>query len=414
MSKKTHAVLALTMAVPMLAATTQAATLRVPQDRSTIQAAIDAAVDGDTVLVAPGAYRESIDFNGKAITVTSSDGAKTTIIDAERKDSVARFHSGETRASVLSGFTLQNGGAVFEGGGVQINQASPMIRGNTVRNNSACGGNGIVANFSAALIVDNHIHHNHHDGCGGGSPGGGILIGGVGEVEVTDNLIEHNQAYADGGGIGLFAAGQPLIARNTIRFNSSGNWGGGVSTTNDSNPTFINNAVYGNASSTGGGIALSVPYKVQGGYWVNNTIANNTADQGSELFIGGFASQVQLANNIFFTSQGTSSVFCDDVYDRVSPIFLSNDVYATNGATIGGICAAGAGTKGNLAVDPLFDITAKGVKAYALTADSTAIDAGAKAREPGDTDLLGHKRRVDGNGDGRKVIDLGAIEYRAH
>jgi hypothetical protein len=35
-------------------------TIRVPQDVSTVQAAIDKAVDGDTVLVSPGIYNESI------------------------------------------------------------------------------------------------------------------------------------------------------------------------------------------------------------------------------------------------------------------------------------------------------------------------------------------------------------------
>lgn len=412
MLNKTHAVLAMTV----LAATAQAATIRVPQDSSTIQAAIDAAVAGDTVLVAPGTYNEAIDFKGKAITVTSSNGAKKTIIDAGRTNSVVRFHTSETRASVLSGFTLRNGNATeypLDGGGVQIFQASPTIRGNVVTNSSACSGNGIAASFSSALIVDNHIHHNHQDGCGGGTTGGGILVGGAGAVEVTDNLIEYNQTDMDGGGIGMFAAGQPLIARNTIRYNTAGS-GGGISTVNGSSPTVIDNLVHGNTAGSGGGLSLSVPSGEQGGLWVNNTIANNSANKGSELYTDGFASQVQLTNNIFYTSKGPNSLVCDDLYQPISPIFRSNDVFASNGATVGGVCAAAAGQNGNVAVDPLFNTAAKGTKAYALTAGSPAIDIGVKTTVAGDTDLLGHKRRVDGNGDGRKVIDLGAIEYGVH
>ena len=75
--------------------TAQAATLNVPQDFPTIQAAINAAQNGETVLVAPGTYVETIDFHGKAITVTSAQGPSLTIIDGGRLDSVATFVSGE-------------------------------------------------------------------------------------------------------------------------------------------------------------------------------------------------------------------------------------------------------------------------------------------------------------------------------
>ena len=50
--------------------------LHVPGDFPTIQAAIDAAMDGDEVEVHPGTYNETINFLGKAITVRSSGGAK--------------------------------------------------------------------------------------------------------------------------------------------------------------------------------------------------------------------------------------------------------------------------------------------------------------------------------------------------
>lgn len=413
MFKKTHAVLALTV----LAAAAQAATIRVPLDHSTIQAAIDASKDGDLVVVGPGTYHEAIDFSGRAITVTSSEGAQKTIIDAGGANSVVRFHNGEDRTSVLDGFTLQNGNATEypgDGGGVQIFRSSPTIRGNIVRNSSACSGNGIAASFSSALIVGNHVLDNHQQGCSGGTLGGGIFIGGDGAVEATDNLVENNQTDYAGGGIGMNAAGHPILARNVIRNNRSGNEGGGVATINGSSPTFIDNLVYKNSSAQGGGLALSVPSDEQGGLWINNTVVNNEATIGSELYVDGFARQVEFANNIFVTSKGSTSVYCDDDYDRVSPIFRSNDVFARQGATVGGICAVTAGQNGNMAVDPLFDRTAKGTRAFSLTAGSPAIDAGEKTTVPGNTDLFGHKRRVDGNGDERKVIDLGAIEYLAH
>jgi hypothetical protein len=58
-----------------------ASTINVPADQPTIQSAINAASNGDTVVVAPGTYTENINFLGKAITVESSKGAKVTTIN---------------------------------------------------------------------------------------------------------------------------------------------------------------------------------------------------------------------------------------------------------------------------------------------------------------------------------------------
>jgi len=69
--------------------------LHVPGDYPTIQAAIDAAVAGDTVLVDPGTYVETINFRGKAITVKSAYGPKVTFIDGNRRGSVVTFDSRE-------------------------------------------------------------------------------------------------------------------------------------------------------------------------------------------------------------------------------------------------------------------------------------------------------------------------------
>ena|SRR5882762_8467466 len=68
-----------------------ATTIHVPADQPTIQAAISAAQNGDTILVSPGTYAENIDFIGKAITVKSTNGAKVTIIDAHQVGPAATF-----------------------------------------------------------------------------------------------------------------------------------------------------------------------------------------------------------------------------------------------------------------------------------------------------------------------------------
>src|SRR5438552_19079403 len=95
--------------------TSAQSTIHVPAAQATIQGAINVANNGDTVLVAPGTYYENINFNGKAVTVTSSGGPSVTIIDGGQNGSVVTFDSGETMSSGLNGVSIQNGYASYNG-----------------------------------------------------------------------------------------------------------------------------------------------------------------------------------------------------------------------------------------------------------------------------------------------------------
>ena len=94
-----------------LATLTSAAgsTINVPADYPTIQQAIIAAVDGDTVLVSPGTYVENIDFIGKDIVVTSSGGAAVTTIDGQNLKSAVAMLSGEPQSAIIAGVLITNG-----------------------------------------------------------------------------------------------------------------------------------------------------------------------------------------------------------------------------------------------------------------------------------------------------------------
>ena len=78
-----------------------ASTIHVPSDYPAIQDAISNALDGDTVLVAPGTYYENINLRGKAIHVKGAGGAEATTIDGSAMGSVVTCPSDRWRRVVV-------------------------------------------------------------------------------------------------------------------------------------------------------------------------------------------------------------------------------------------------------------------------------------------------------------------------
>ncbi len=395
-------------ALLICACPTFAATINVPADQPTIQAAINAAVTGDTVLVAPGTYKENINFMGKAITVTSSGGAKVTTIDGGLAASVVTFSSGETTASVLSGFTITNGKASFGGGGIEISSASPTILKNVIKKNQACDGDGIEVSFGSPVIRGNQIVGNIQSGCSGGTGGGGIEIGGAASAQVIGNMIANNNAGdgIGGGGISLFAAGTPTIMNNIFMGNTNVTTGGAISMYNLSDAVVVQNLFIKNSSPQGGGVYYLVPSGANGPTLVNNTFFDNTATtgMGSAVYANDFDVPSHLYNNIVDEVSGQTAVYCGNLNSSTIPLFFNNDVIASGGTNYGGICSDQSGSNGNISADPLF---VKAPMNLQLQAGSPAIDAGTNsAPDLPKKDLAGKPRIVNG------IVDIGAYEFQ--
>jgi hypothetical protein len=237
----------------------------------TIQSAIDAAADGDEVEIAEGEYVESINFNGKAITVRSTDPADpdvvaNTMITTGRWGTVVTFTSGEDLTSVLTGLTIAGGDAVLgdgsggNGGGIRCDGASPTISLNIIRDNRArsCGG-GIALIDSRAKLEANQIVNNVAD-VGAGVYCSNCRKSGLRVLTVQECVIDGNVSALDGGG--LYVIETDVVFRGTtINGNSAGEDGGGVcadaasnATTEDSTTVSENNAEGdgGGACSKGG------------------------------------------------------------------------------------------------------------------------------------------------------------------
>jgi len=118
----------LTASVAILtAAAASASTLDVPGDYATIQDAMDAAQAGDEVVVAPGTYHESFAFKNAHVTVRSSHGAESTILDGSQGQPYALAFFNLGTSGVLGGFTLRNFNHPYSGAVTIKNAAASIV-----------------------------------------------------------------------------------------------------------------------------------------------------------------------------------------------------------------------------------------------------------------------------------------------
>jgi nitrous oxidase accessory protein NosD len=178
-----------------------------------IQAAIDAARDGDVVRVAAGTYVEDIDFRGKAIAVVGS--GPSSVLHGTGGGPVVTFASGESPASVLDSLTI-TGGLAVRGGGIYVSGASPTIVRNRILRNRAHGqGSGIYLASSAAAVFNNLIARNTTFSLASGDAHGVDVQGGA------PALVNNTIADGDSNGIILRASPGALVRNNVIAFNGS-------------------------------------------------------------------------------------------------------------------------------------------------------------------------------------------------
>lgn len=321
----TFALAATAAVVNPTAPRTARATLLVPADHPTIQDAVNAAVDGDTILVSPGTYG-SVAIDGKNLTLASEFHAtgepsaiSETVIDGADGGAALAISDTDATTSII-GFTIQNaddgvltrnahfqflnnvvrltkdgidyessrggtsGGVVrdsiFEDNtddGIDLDDAvEVVIEDSIVRNN---GNDGIEIRLHPhtgptldVVVRRNELHGNDNDG---------IQLIGYPARSDRNFVIEQNLIHDNGdAGIGLMDnaetdedfRGAPLsdpirVANNTFDNNAWAHTGG-------ANTTFVNNAVL---NSVAGGLknltgTSSVSYS---GFWQNTLDTDN-------------------------------------------------------------------------------------------------------------------------------------------
>ena len=168
--------------------------INIPGDYPTIQEGIDAASEGDTVLVKPGIYMENIHLYWPNITLASlflttgeASYISSTIIDGDSTGPVIASANLDSTANII-GFTIQNGYS-HDGAGIYCLMSSPTIAYNIIKNNATYSNSGYVY-------------------------GGGIFCN-RSSPKIINNVIKENSSCF-GGGIGCYEGAHPIIDNNII------------------------------------------------------------------------------------------------------------------------------------------------------------------------------------------------------
>ena len=358
-----------------------------------IQTAVNAATDGDTVLIADGTYEITSKINvSKGLTIRSVNGADHVVVDANGHSRVFTLSS-DTGPIVLNGLTITGGyasHAVTLGGGIFAFGNSDILISNCIIENNGSPGSagGININANAgkhitATITNCLIQNNQAVNNGGGI---GININGSCQIAIVDCTIEENAAQ-NGGGIWCNAPnGWIDISRCVISANEAVQSGGGIRCKH--NILLSDSLIAGNRAELRGGGG------VYGGLSGNSHVVNCTITENWARWGGG----AQIASIINSIAYGNSA---NAINQDISPSCLA--AYTCSPDLITGV-------NGNIKTDPQFvDPTAGD---YRLLATSPCIDAGINAFVLSAFDLSGAPRIADGDLDGHAAVDMGAYELQ--
>lgn len=258
---------------------------------------------------------------------------------------------------------------VIDGGGEGpcIPTESPYgglsISGLTIQNGRAETGGGILCRFDSSMTISHSTLRNNT-----ATYGGGIYCGYSSFLHIQNCDVNGNTAQY-GAGVFLDEDGGAQLENTLLRGNGAEVAGGAIFHGYGSYSLIENCTIAGNGTTSGGAIFFS---EESCGNIRNAILWGNTAAIAPEI------------------RQGTGSYVIVSHSDIDQPDFLGSD--------------------GNIREDPLF----LGEDGFRLTPNSPCIDSGNDDVVLPHLDLEGNGRRLDGDGDGRPMVDMGAYEFAFH
>ncbi len=339
--------------------------------KKTIQGGMNAAQNGDTVIVLAGTYSgtNNRDLSFPVIasvtqwfTVKCERPAACTI-DCQGSAEAGNDHrgffvtNGATAAAVIDGFRIINGyvdsGSPASGGAIYVDRGEPIIQNCIIESNKATGGGGLFfadvkrsPNDNTPQIIGCIIRNNESLN----SEGGGIKLSSHVDAEITSCQITGNTAELSGGGIYWDDGSDVHVIDSLIADNSTGASGGGVyaqAKNEDLGPdrsswfkrcTFRRNEA---TAGPGGGIAMSLT-----GLWVDVVnsafLGNVSASDGGGIYLSSgdptFDRDVALVNSIFVgnTAANGGGLFVNNTWAdaRVLDCTFAYNVASTLGHSI--------------------------------------------------------------------------------
>lgn len=373
----------------VVAGAAQADILSVPSEYETIQAAIDAAQNGDEVVVSPGTYAEAINYNGKAITVRGVNNP--TITSAVP---VVAFVSGETLDARLDGFVIQGNGTGPFGGGIKIIESFATITNCTISGSASVRGGGVSVQYGGASILNCQLTGSAFNGAGGAlsvyesavtmsncfvggtaAVGGGIAVergssltanavtigvDAAGEILPNPFLPVPTTAAVAGGG--LFATNSTLnLDTVTMTQCVVGNLdtaddsrGGGLFAVDCTlaplnNCTFTGNTVQGINRAAGAGVYVVGDLSVRNGFFVGNSLAS-----GGDFNQDGIVeTDGTVQGGAIYTEGGTAEIVGCTFYNNLVNTGIEAEDELGNGCLVPNGVAEGGAIKvdGDLLVD---------------------------------------------------------------
>lgn len=315
-------------------------------DFPTIQAAVNAAADGDTVLLTDGTFEgtgnRDVDFLGKAVVIRSLSGdPETCVISCDGSEVEPHrgfvFQSEEGPDSALAGLTITGGRVEYYGGGVLCaHPASPTITDCIFLGNIAHTGGGLWAG-SVSTVANCTFERNEATRGGGMAQAtSGLFI----DCHFNKNLATY------GGGVYIRSSCSPTFEGCVFDDNLGSHSGGGFHIEQHCYPQLRHCTVLGNYSPIGGGIYISIESSPS---LLNCTIVENASVYTGIVTCGELCFPV-IGNSIICNNLEGAAVTC---WDSAATLTCC-DVYGNAGGDWTDCLESQYGTEGNICEDPLF------------------------------------------------------------